>query len=181
MQGDFPERALHRLDAVCRDATSDVARARECPPVACRECPRVSGHRRSVVPVSYPWPVVGFQNMQRPRSGAAAPGGKRLYSRLNSPLGAIGERSRVGFHSRDRSRSLAASPHAPPGRAWSRQASKATAVFGDRCIGELTSQQIAAWRMRLSPGYRFYATRRSRLRDFCVVAGRLLAAGFDAR
>jgi integrase len=36
--------------------------------------------------------------------------------------------------------------------------SKATAVFGDRKIGELTSQEIAAWRMKLSPGYRFEAT-----------------------
>jgi integrase len=36
--------------------------------------------------------------------------------------------------------------------------SKATAVFGDRRIGELTSQEIAAWRMTLSPGYRFEAT-----------------------
>jgi integrase len=36
--------------------------------------------------------------------------------------------------------------------------SKATAVFGDRVIGELTSQEIAAWRMTLSPGYRFEAT-----------------------
>ena len=35
---------------------------------------------------------------------------------------------------------------------------KATAVFGDRMIGELTSQEIAAWRMSLSPGYRFEAT-----------------------
>jgi hypothetical protein len=35
--------------------------------------------------------------------------------------------------------------------------SKATAVFGDRTIGELTSQEIA-WRMTLSPGYRFEAT-----------------------
>src|SRR3989442_12706503 len=35
---------------------------------------------------------------------------------------------------------------------------KATAVFGDRKIGELTSQEIAEWRMRLSPGYRFEAT-----------------------
>src|SRR5438445_8671162 len=35
--------------------------------------------------------------------------------------------------------------------------SKATAVFGDRKIGELTSQEIAEWRMRLSPGYRFEA------------------------
>jgi integrase len=35
---------------------------------------------------------------------------------------------------------------------------KATAVFGDRRIGELTSQEIAAWRMNLSPGYRFEAT-----------------------
>jgi hypothetical protein len=36
--------------------------------------------------------------------------------------------------------------------------SKATAVFGDRKIGELTSQEIAAWGMKLSPGYRFEAT-----------------------
>src|SRR6266545_3297030 len=35
---------------------------------------------------------------------------------------------------------------------------KATAVFGDRKIGELTSQEIAEWRMALSPGYRFEAT-----------------------
>jgi integrase len=35
---------------------------------------------------------------------------------------------------------------------------KATVVFGDRAIGELTSQEIAAWRMTLSPGYRFEAT-----------------------
>jgi integrase len=36
--------------------------------------------------------------------------------------------------------------------------SKATAVFGDRKIGERTSQEIAQWRMNLSPGYRFEAT-----------------------
>lgn len=36
--------------------------------------------------------------------------------------------------------------------------SKATAVFGDRKIGELTSQEIAEWPMTLSPGYRFEAT-----------------------
>jgi integrase len=36
--------------------------------------------------------------------------------------------------------------------------SKATAVFGERKIGELTSQEIAEWRMTLSPGYRFEAT-----------------------
>jgi hypothetical protein len=36
--------------------------------------------------------------------------------------------------------------------------SKATAVFGDRKIGELTSQEIAARRMTISPGYRFEAT-----------------------
>jgi hypothetical protein len=36
--------------------------------------------------------------------------------------------------------------------------SKATAVFGDRRIGELTSQEIAEWRMDLSRGYRFEAT-----------------------
>src|SRR5947209_11007574 len=31
--------------------------------------------------------------------------------------------------------------------------SKATAVFGDRKIRELTSQEIAAWRMTISAGY----------------------------
>src|ERR671931_457353 len=36
--------------------------------------------------------------------------------------------------------------------------SKAIAVFGGRKIGELPSQEIAEWRMRLSPGYRFEAT-----------------------
>jgi len=36
--------------------------------------------------------------------------------------------------------------------------SKATVVFGERKIGELTSQEIAEWRMSLSPGYRFEAT-----------------------
>jgi Phage integrase family len=36
--------------------------------------------------------------------------------------------------------------------------SKATAAFGDRRIGELTSQEIAEWRMNLSRGYRFEAT-----------------------
>jgi hypothetical protein len=35
---------------------------------------------------------------------------------------------------------------------------KATAVFGDRFVGELTSQEIAAWRISLSAGYRFEAT-----------------------
>src|SRR5207248_8874965 len=36
--------------------------------------------------------------------------------------------------------------------------SKAIAVYGDRRVGELTPQEIAAWRMTLSPGYRFEAT-----------------------
>src|SRR5512133_3307003 len=36
--------------------------------------------------------------------------------------------------------------------------SKATAVFGDRRIGELAPREIADWRMTLSPGYRFEAT-----------------------
>jgi antitoxin (DNA-binding transcriptional repressor) of toxin-antitoxin stability system len=31
---------------------------------------------------------------------------------------------------------------------------KATALFGERRLGELTSQEIAEWRMTLSPGYR---------------------------
>jgi hypothetical protein len=31
-------------------------------------------------------------------------------------------------------------------------------VFGDRRVGELTSQEIAEWRMTLSPGYRFEAS-----------------------
>jgi integrase len=36
--------------------------------------------------------------------------------------------------------------------------SKAIMLFGDRKIGELTSQEIAEWRMSVSPGYRFEAT-----------------------
>src|SRR5579884_4203757 len=39
--------------------------------------------------------------------------------------------------------------------------SKATVVFGDRAIGELTSQEIAAWRMTLSAGYRCEEPRHS--------------------
>src|SRR6266498_3789512 len=35
---------------------------------------------------------------------------------------------------------------------------KALAAFGDRPIGELRSEEIAAWRIALSPGYRFDAT-----------------------
>jgi integrase len=35
---------------------------------------------------------------------------------------------------------------------------KATSLFGERRIGELTPQEIAEWRMTLSPGYRFEAT-----------------------
>ena len=42
LQEDFPERTLHRFVEVCRNATPNVARARECPPAP--EC----------VPVSYP-------------------------------------------------------------------------------------------------------------------------------
>ena len=34
----------------------------------------------------------------------------------------------------------------------------AVAVLGDRPVGELRSQDIAAWRIALSPGYRFDAT-----------------------
>ena len=39
--------------------------------------------------------------------------------------------------------------------------SKATAVFGDRRIGELTSQEIAEWRMTVSPGTASRQPRRS--------------------
>src|SRR5919109_2706164 len=35
---------------------------------------------------------------------------------------------------------------------------KAVAAFGERPIGELRSEEIAAWRIALSPGYRFDAT-----------------------
>src|SRR5512132_2052386 len=35
---------------------------------------------------------------------------------------------------------------------------KAVAAFGGRPVGELRSQEIAAWRIALSPGYRFDAT-----------------------
>jgi hypothetical protein len=37
---------------------------------------------------------------------------------------------------------------------------KAVAVFGERRLPELRSEEIAAWRMTLSPEYRFEATRR---------------------
>jgi len=45
--------------------------------------------------------------------------------------------------------------------------SKATAVFGDRRIGELTSQEIAEWRMRLSPAT---VSRRPRRSGRCSTA-----------
>jgi hypothetical protein len=35
---------------------------------------------------------------------------------------------------------------------------KAVAEFGDRRLGELRSQEIAAWRMTIAPGHRFEAT-----------------------
>jgi hypothetical protein len=35
---------------------------------------------------------------------------------------------------------------------------KSVAVFGERPVGELRSEEIAAWRIALSPGYRFDAT-----------------------
>jgi hypothetical protein len=35
---------------------------------------------------------------------------------------------------------------------------KAVAVFGTPPVGELRSEEIAAWRIALSPGYRFDAT-----------------------
>jgi integrase len=35
---------------------------------------------------------------------------------------------------------------------------KAVSVFGERPVGELRSEEIAAWRIALSPGYRFDAT-----------------------
>jgi hypothetical protein len=36
---------------------------------------------------------------------------------------------------------------------------KAVAVFGERPVGELRSDEIAGWRIALSPGYRFDATK----------------------
>jgi hypothetical protein len=39
--------------------------------------------------------------------------------------------------------------------------SKRPPSFGDLAIGGLTSQVIAAWRMALSPGYRFEQPRHS--------------------
>jgi integrase len=36
--------------------------------------------------------------------------------------------------------------------------SKAVSVFGERSVGELRSEEIAAWRIGLSAGYRFDAT-----------------------
>jgi integrase len=52
--------------------------------------------------------------------------------------------------------------------------SQATAVFGDRKIGALTSQEIAAWRMTISPGYRFEATQALRQVHHRAVAWRML-------
>jgi hypothetical protein len=37
---------------------------------------------------------------------------------------------------------------------------KAVAVFGDRPVGELRSEEIAAWRIALAPGYRSMRRRR---------------------
>jgi hypothetical protein len=53
---------------------------------------------------------------------------------------------------------------------------KAVSVFGDRPAGELRSQEIAAWRIALSPGYRFAATQA--LRQVLTRAG---ALGDDRR
>jgi hypothetical protein len=50
--------------------------------------------------------------------------------------------------------------------------SKSIAVFGDRRIAELASQEIAEWRMTLPPGYRFEATQALRqVLDRAVVWG----------
>ena len=43
---------------------------------------------------------------------------------------------------------------------------KAVAAFGDRPAAELRSEEIAAWRISLSPGYRFPRPRRS-ARSWC--------------
>jgi hypothetical protein len=53
---------------------------------------------------------------------------------------------------------------------------KAVAVFGDRPVGELRSQEIAAWRITLSPGYRFDATQALR-----QVLSRAVVWGDDRR
>src|SRR5579872_5744333 len=55
-------------------------------------------------------------------------------------------------------------------------ARKAAAVFGDRAIGDLTAQEIAVWRMTLSPGYCFEATQALR-----QVLHRAVALGDDRR
>jgi hypothetical protein len=44
---------------------------------------------------------------------------------------------------------------------------KAVAVFGERRVGDLRAEEIAAWRIALSPGYRFDATQA--LRRCCLV------------
>ena len=53
---------------------------------------------------------------------------------------------------------------------------KATAVLGDRRNWELTSQEIAEWRMTISPGYRFEGT--PALRQ--VLHGERSAGGLEA-
>src|SRR5919204_782459 len=52
--------------------------------------------------------------------------------------------------------------------------SKATALFGDRRIGELTSREIAEWRMTISPGYRLEATQALRQGLHPAVAGGMI-------
>src|SRR5262249_31801000 len=79
MQGDLPERTVHRLDELCHDATPDVARARECRPVP--EC----------VPVSYPRGLIARQQrqhymptcryfMSKPSDGLEVPARERTCS-----------------------------------------------------------------------------------------------------
>jgi hypothetical protein len=48
---------------------------------------------------------------------------------------------------------------------------KAVAAFGERSVSELRSEEIAAWRIALSPGYRFDATQA--LRQVVASRGRL--------
>jgi hypothetical protein len=54
---------------------------------------------------------------------------------------------------------------------------KAVAIFGDRPVGELRSQEIAAWRIALSPGYLFDATQALRQALNLLHAKGVLQAG----
>jgi integrase len=54
---------------------------------------------------------------------------------------------------------------------------KAVAAFGERPVGELRSEEVAAWRIALSAGYRFDATRRDATQALRQVLARAVVWG----